>query len=74
VFNIIHFAAAKWSEASEQSAAAAPAQRHAAADLGACHFIVSGGVSLTVAVGARELHGGALANKSRQAFELSHFF
>lgn len=64
MFDIIHLATAKWSEAAKQSAAAPPAEGDTAAYLSACHLVAGRCLPLSVAVGAGELHGGSLTDQA----------
>ena len=74
MLDIIHLAAAKWSEAANNSATAPPAQGDTAAYLSASHLVVGSCLSLSVAVRAGELHGGPLPNKAGKSFEPTHLF
>ena len=74
VLDIVHLAAAKWSEAADNCAAASPAQGYTAAYLGAGHLVVSGCLPLSIAMRAGELDGGPLPNKAGKSLELTHLF
>ena len=74
MLDIVHLAAAKRSEAADNSTAAPPAQGDTAAYLGASHLVVCSCLPLSVAVRAGELDGGPLPNKAGKTLELTHLF